>query len=60
MKIKYKCEVCGNISLSDKKVPKCCGKPMKQLPIDICVQPAHPEHARPMEHEDTCDDGRAG
>jgi hypothetical protein len=57
---KYKCEVCGKISLSDKKIPKCCGKPMKQLPLDICVQPAHSEHARPMEDEDVCDDGRAG
>jgi hypothetical protein len=56
----YKCEICGNTIKSDKKIPKCCGKSMKQLPIDICIQPAHAEHARPMENENTCDEGRAG
>jgi len=33
---------------------------MKKLPLDICTQPAHAEHARPMEDEDACDDFRAG
>ena len=57
----YKCETCGKIVKSKKgSVPKCCGKPMKQLPLDICIQPAHAEHARPMEDEEPCDDGRAG
>lgn len=58
MNKKYKCEVCGKIvTVSDNKVPKCCGKPMKQLPMDLCLQPAHAEHARPMDKEDACDDG---
>jgi len=63
MNKKYKCEICGKtkiISTSDKKVPICCGKPMKQLPLDICIQPSHAEHARSMEHEEPCDDGRSG
>jgi len=30
------------------------------MQLDICTQPAHAEHARPMEDEDACDDFRAG
>lgn len=57
----YKCETCGKIIKNTIVItPKCCGKPMKQLPLDICVQPAHAEHSRPMESEEPCDDGRAG
>jgi len=57
----YECENCGKkIKVSDGKVPGCCGKAMKKLPLDICTQPAHAEHARPMEDEDACDDFRAG
>ena len=33
---------------------------MEKLKIDICTQPAHAEHARPMDEEDVCDEGRAG
>jgi hypothetical protein len=44
----------------EKKSPTCCGKPMKKIPLDICLQPDHPEHARPMDAEDACDDFRAG
>ncbi|OGS40602.1 MAG: hypothetical protein A3K77_08125 [Euryarchaeota archaeon RBG_13_31_8] len=57
----YICETCGKIIKNKKgSTPKCCGKPMKQLPLDICIQPAHPENSRPMESEEPCDDGRAG
>lgn len=57
----YRCNTCGKIvKVSDGKVPLCCDKQMEILPIDICTQPAHAEHARPMEEEDVCDDGRAG
>ena len=57
----YECENCGKkIKVSDGKVPDCCGKSMKKLPLDICTQPAHAEHARPMEDEDACNDFRAG
>jgi len=58
---KYKCKICGKtITVKDKNVPKCHGKPMKQMPLDVCIQPSHAEHARTMEHEEPCDDGRAG
>ena len=58
---KYKCEECGKtVEISDQEIPDCCGKPMKKISLDICTQPAHAEHARPMENEDACNDGRAG
>jgi hypothetical protein len=57
----YQCVDCGkNIKISDGSNPECCGKPMKKLSLDLCTQPAHAEHSRPMEDEDACDDGRAG
>jgi len=57
----YTCTHCGKkVTAHDDKVPECCGTAMKQLPVDLCLQPAHAEHARPMEDEDACDDGRAG
>ena len=61
MKESYKCNECGKtIEVTDGKVPICCGKHMTKMPLDICLQPAHAEHARPMDDENTCDDGRAG
>lgn len=58
---KFECENCGKtVKVLNGKIPECCDKPMKKLPLDVCLQPAHAEHARPMEDEDACDDGRAG
>ncbi len=59
---KFKCEECGKeVEVSEKQdVPECCGEKMKQLPLDYCIQPSHPEHARPMDDEEPCDDGRGG
>ena len=57
----YRCENCRKtVKISDEKIPECCGKPMKKLPLDICLQPAHAEQTRPMEDEDACDDFRSG
>ena len=57
----YKCENCGRTTKTEDSLnPECCGKPMTKLPLDVCTQPAHAEHARPMDSEDACDDGRAG
>ena len=58
----YICEECEKeIELTnDDEIPECCGKKMKQLPLDVCTQPAHPEHARPMRDDPPCDDGRSG
>jgi hypothetical protein len=33
---------------------------MKKVSADICLQPDHAEHARPMGDEDACDDFRGG
>jgi hypothetical protein len=57
----YECEECGKrIKNSTNEKLECCGKPMKQLPLDICTQPSDAEHARLMENDEPCDDGRAG
>jgi len=56
----YECEECRKKIKTSEETPECCGKPMKKLPLDVCVQPAHAENARPMEPEEPCDDGRAG
>lgn len=59
----YECMSCRRTASidEDEKPPVCCGKAMnKKLPLDICLQPGHSEHARPMEDEDACDDFRAG
>jgi hypothetical protein len=57
----YECEICGKkIKINDSSEPECCGKSMKKISLDICIQPAHAEHARPMDAEDACDDGRSG
>jgi hypothetical protein len=61
MEEEYECESCGKtIKIKNGKIPDCCGKTMKKSSVDICVQPAHAEHSRPMDAEDPCDDGRAG
>jgi hypothetical protein len=58
----YQCSLCKKKASTkdEKKIPTCCGKPMKKIPVDICLQPDHPEHARPMDAEDACDDFRGG
>lgn len=59
--VTYECENCGKrIKTSDDKIPDCCHKLMKKIDLDICTQPAHSEHSRPMEEEDVCDDFRSG
>jgi len=57
----YKCEKCKKTEIViDGIVPECCGEPMKIYPLEVCTQPANAEHARPMEDEEPCDDGRSG
>ncbi len=43
-----------------KQPPICCGKPMKKVSVDICLQPDQAEHARPMAEDEPCDDFRGG
>jgi hypothetical protein len=58
----YECQTCKKkkIVKQDTAVPSCCGKPMKKTSVDICLQPDHAEHARPMNDEEPCDDFRGG
>ena len=56
----YECKECGKKIKTSEEKPECCGKPMKQLSLEVCIQPAHAENARPMDDEEPCDDGRAG
>ena len=61
MEKKFKCQDCGKeITIKGEKIPDCCGKQMKKVPLAVCTQPAHAEHARPMDSDEPCDDGRAG
>ncbi len=57
----YECTTCKRTATFDREkndIPYCCDEPMSRVPKEICTQPAHPEHPRPMEDEDACDDGR--
>jgi hypothetical protein len=56
----FECIDCGKKIKTSGKTPECCGKSMKQVPLDLCNQSANAEQARPMETEEPCDDGRAG
>jgi len=58
----YQCQSCKRTATieENEQLPTCCGKTMQKVPKEICLQPAHPEHARPMETEEPCDDFRAG
>lgn len=57
----YECEDCKKRVRvnADEDEPECCGKPMTRLSLEACTS-AGPEHARPMEPEETCDDSRGG
>ena len=55
----YQCKICKKTKIaSGDTVPICCGKPMTQVPLDICTKPHDPEHSRPMNDEDACNDFR--
>ena len=57
----YKCKICGKeVKTKEGAIPQCCGKAMTKIPLDLCTQPEDAEHARPMDSEDACNDGRAG
>jgi hypothetical protein len=61
-KVEYECQTCKRTETVEETepIPTCCGTFMKKTTREICLQPAHAEHARPMEDEDACDDFRAG
>ena len=57
---KFQCIECGKQEKRSKNNPKCCGKPMKQLPLDVCVNTSDAEQARAIENDEPCNDGRDG
>ncbi|VVB59583.1 Uncharacterised protein [uncultured archaeon] len=59
----YECVTCKrSVTIEDpNEAPNCCGKSMRvKIGREICLQPTHAEHARPMEDEDACDEFRGG
>ena len=56
----YECEICGHKEIvTGNNVPECCGTPMKQVPLDVCMKPpADAESARTMDDDEACDDFR--
>ena len=62
MSIEYECQSCKRTATveDNQPAPKCCGKVMYQKTKEICIQPTHPEHSRPMEDEEPCNDFRGG
>ena len=62
MSDEYECQTCKRTATVDdnQPAPECCGKKMFLKTKEICIQPAHPENARPMEDEEPCDDFRSG
>ena len=59
----YECVTCKrSVTVEDpNEAPNCCGKRMrKKKAREICLQPAHAAHARPMEDEEACDEFHAG
>jgi hypothetical protein len=58
----YQCQKCKKKTIvkGEAKKPSCCGKPMKKIQVNICLQPDHAEHSRPMGEDEPCDDFRGG
>jgi len=56
----YQCQTCKKKAIvhDKKETPNCCGRPMKKISVDICLQPDHAEHSRPMNADEPCDDFR--
>lgn len=57
----YECKECGRKEIiTDGSVPECCGQPMQQVPLDVCMKPpADAESARTVDEDDACDDSRS-
>ncbi|MFA6857984.1 MAG: hypothetical protein WCR31_12330 [Treponema sp.] len=57
--VKYKCEKCGKETTVDSKaaVPECCGRKMKQLPLDVCSTTFDAETYRFQNEDGPCDEG---
>ena len=58
----YQCKKCKKKTIikDEDEKPSCCGKTMKKIPVDICLQPDQAEHARTGAEDEPCDDFRGG
>ncbi len=45
---------------TSEESPEYRGKPMKKLPLNVCVQPSHVELASPIQLKEPCNDDRIG
>jgi hypothetical protein len=56
----YECQECGRKEIvTDGSVPECCGQPMKEVPLEVCLKPpADAESARTTDNDEACDDFR--
>lgn len=55
----YKCQECGHETVvkASAAVPDCCGKKMREIPLDPCVKAHNAENARLSDSDEACDDG---
>jgi hypothetical protein len=54
----FRCRKCGKEEKA-KEAPVCCGAKM-ELPLEACTHAYGPEHSRPMDDDEPCDDSRGG
>jgi endogenous inhibitor of DNA gyrase (YacG/DUF329 family) len=54
----YECPDCGQqvVVAEESASPDCCGKPMRQIPLENCAKAPAAEHARLRDEDDACDD----
>jgi hypothetical protein len=54
----YECVDCGKQVVLDEpgSAPDCCGKEMKEIPLEACLKAGTPEQARNNDTDDACDD----
>jgi hypothetical protein len=54
----YECVDCGKQVVREKagSAPDCCGKPMKEIPLESCTKAGTPEQARNNDADEACDD----
>lgn len=58
----YECEICKGqlMARTGASTPQCCGRAMKNIPLEQCTLSATAEHARLDDDDEPCDDGRSG
>jgi len=63
-RMSYACDECKKYIVKTEgmdKVPECCGKRMRQVPLTECTKdPSFAEHARFEDDDEPCDPGISG